>query len=263
MINTVWDLGHRDLPEFVEITGTRHYEERELFFRSVLPKSFRVVVETAWTAQRIACLYDVDRERIIKIDLGSVDKIIPSSPSPAKVPPYFFYPAQFWPHKRHIMLLNAFAEVIRVHPEVKLVLTGADKGNLEHVKRKVSELGLSNYVSFLGFVSDDQVEELYKHALAVVFPSSLGPSNLPPIEAMRHGVPSLVSNAHHDPQLESPLVTIVEGQDPSLWARAMIGVLEGDHKRQVNPTGDHERGQPMSVLHETLESFREIRSEWR
>ena len=53
MMNTVWDLGHRDLPEFLEITGDRHYEERETFFRHVLPKSFRVFVDTDTTAKKI------------------------------------------------------------------------------------------------------------------------------------------------------------------------------------------------------------------
>ena len=53
MMNTVWDLGHRDLPEFLEITGDRHYEERETFFSHVLPKSFRVFVDTESTAKKI------------------------------------------------------------------------------------------------------------------------------------------------------------------------------------------------------------------
>ena len=40
-------------PEFVEITGDRHFEEREIFFKHVLPKSFRVVVDTKKTSDQI------------------------------------------------------------------------------------------------------------------------------------------------------------------------------------------------------------------
>ena len=69
MMNTVWDLGHRDLPEFLEITGDRHYEERETFFSHVLPKSFRVFVDTESTAKKIVHYYGVDPTRIARTGL--------------------------------------------------------------------------------------------------------------------------------------------------------------------------------------------------
>ena len=39
IVSTVWDLGHRDLPEFPEMRADRKFEEREHYFSRILPKS--------------------------------------------------------------------------------------------------------------------------------------------------------------------------------------------------------------------------------
>ena len=39
--------------------------------------------------------------------------------------PFLLYPANWWPHKNHELLLEAFALVRRERPELRLVLTGA------------------------------------------------------------------------------------------------------------------------------------------
>jgi glycosyltransferase involved in cell wall biosynthesis len=266
MINTVWDLGHRDLPEFVEITGSRHFEERELFFRSVLPRSFRVVVETQHTARRISQFYGVDDHRICHLGLDvSTDSINTHSlPVRGDSPntPYFLYPAQFWPHKRHILLIDAFAEVAKKNPDVKLVLTGGDKGNLQHVEDRVLSLGLNDRVDFLGFVSDEKLGELYNNARALVFPSSLGPSNLPPIEATRRGIPSLISNVHFDPTLNDPLITVVPEQTRDAWSTAMEQLLNNSNPPAPRVNTEPITSKASDLLRNLFIEFAEVRTEW-
>jgi glycosyltransferase involved in cell wall biosynthesis len=176
MIHTVWDLGHRDVPEYPEITGDRHYEEREYFYSRMLPKSFRVVVDTPHTASRIADIYKVSLDRIIVGGLSPARKKVTSSTENnslvKSLDQFFLYPAQFWPHKRHVLLTEAFSQFLKSHPSVNLVFTGSDKGNMSHIKDLVNKLGIQKNVHFLGFVSDELLTELMENTVSPCFHAS-------------------------------------------------------------------------------------------
>jgi len=265
MINTVWDLGHRDLPEFIEITGDRHYEERELYFKGVLPKSFRVIVDTEHTAKRIEQVYGVLPERTRAIGLIFNIQSAPNSDA-QKLDSckfgsqYLIYPAQFWPHKRHILLVRAFSQATRSRNDVHLVLTGSDKGNETHIKAEVERLGVSDRVHFLGFVTAEELQNLIRDARALVFPSALGPSNLPPLEAALLGTPSLISPVHHDPALINDYITVIESESVGSWATAIEDLVAEPKPARIEMLTQHEN--IGVVIREILNEFRELRSEW-
>lgn len=76
-------------------------------------------------------------------------------------------------------------------------------GNLKDVKVKVTGLSSaqryrytiknSDKFDFLGFVSDEELEQLYHDAYCLVYPSLNEGFGYPPIEAMHYGVPVLAS----------------------------------------------------------------------
>ena len=259
MINTVWDLGHRDLPEFLEITGDRHFEERELFYRMALPKSFRVVVDTERTSERIQSVYGVIKDKVIVGGLASTKPSVPEFRS-SNTEHFFLYPAQFWPHKRHVLLLEAFKIVCNQNSDCKLILTGSDKGNLEHVVQKAKTLGISERIEFMGFVDSTKLATLMQNALCLVFPSQLGPSNLPPLEAAMLGTRSLISNVHSDPMLSHSLITIVPNQNAEDWAEAMIHIL-AEKNPNFEALPDTE-SQLLSQLFSSFSEFKSHREEW-
>ena len=258
-INTLWDLGHRDIPEFIEITGDRHFEERELFYQRALPKSFRVVVDTERTSERIQSIYGVLKDRVI---IGGLSAIPPSVPDTRShySSPFFLYPAQFWPHKRHVLLLEAFRIVCNQNPDCKLIFTGGDKGNLEHVESVAKSLRIYSRVEFKGFITASELAGLMKDAHCVVFPSQLGPSNLPPLEAALLGTKSLISNVHFDPLLEHHLIRKVASQNADEWAMEMLRTLEDidtEFEPLIQPNSNF-----VSQIYESLNEFHAHRNEW-
>jgi glycosyltransferase involved in cell wall biosynthesis len=259
MINTVWDLGHRDLPEFLEITGDRHFEERELFYRMALPKSFRVVVDTERTSERIQSVYGVLKDKVLVGGLATTKPSVPEFIS-SNTERFFLYPAQFWPHKRHVLLLEAFKIVCNQNSDCKLILTGSDKGNLEHVAQKAKTLGISERIEFMGFVDSTELATLMQNALCLVFPSQLGPSNLPPLEAAMLGTRSLISNVHSDPMLSHSLITIVPNQNAEDWAEAMLHIL-AEKNPNFEALPDTE-SQLLSQLFSSFSEFKSHREEW-
>jgi glycosyltransferase involved in cell wall biosynthesis len=109
-------------------------------------------------------------------------------------PGLFFYPAQFWPHKNHATLLHAMRILKTMTPTpLKLILTGSDKGNLAYIQSLIDSLELNEEVTIEGFVSHQRIVELYSQCGLFVFPSLIGPDNLPPLEAIAAGAPLLIS----------------------------------------------------------------------
>ena len=52
----------------------------------------------------------------------------------------------------------------------------------------------------MGFVSDENITYLYRHAVGLIMPSYFGPTNIPPLEAMALGCPVAVSNKYAMPE---------------------------------------------------------------
>lgn len=113
---------------------------------------------------------------------------------------YIFYPAQFWKHKNHINLVKAVGILKDSIKDIHLVLTGSEKNNCYEIKRYIADSGLEDNVTIMGFVDNENIVYLYKHAVAMIMPSYFGPTNIPPLEAMMLGCPVAVSNKYAMPE---------------------------------------------------------------
>ncbi len=101
-----------------------------------------------------------------------------------------FFPANTWPHKNHVRLLEALT-ALRETDGLRpcLVLTGSVKHGHRGVMDAVRRLGLRDQVRWLGYVDQRQLIALYRAATAVVFPSLHEGFGLPILEAMACGCP--------------------------------------------------------------------------
>lgn len=191
--STVWDLGHREMPWFPELSLSGWtFQQREQHYREVLPRASLIAVGNAVGAQAIQRFYRIPAERICEIALPVDAATLAAVPADAAavqelglVPGrYLLYPAQFWPHKNHITLIDMLALLNASGRPMKLVLSGSDKGNRDYVEQYVRQRGLQESVLFTGFIESTRLYQLYRHAFAMVFASLMGPDNLPPLEAM-------------------------------------------------------------------------------
>jgi glycosyltransferase involved in cell wall biosynthesis len=107
---------------------------------------------------------------------------------------FLFYPAQFWPHKNHLRLIEAFREVAAEVPDLNLVLTGKKRDEYDVVMSAVRKFGLSDRVCHLGYVGQDDLQAIYKLATALVMPSLFESVSIPVYEAFQAGIPVAASN---------------------------------------------------------------------
>jgi len=141
----------------------------------------KIVVITAPPLRQAFANYSVAHFEEVRARLGLPDRFV-------------FYPAQFWPHKNHLRLIEAFSLVVAREPDLKLVLTGNQRNEYEVVMRTVSEAGLERNIQHLGYIKQTDLQAVYHLALALVMPSLFESISIPVYEAFQAGTPVVASN---------------------------------------------------------------------
>jgi len=197
-IFTVWDLCHRDWPEFPEVNHWREFEKRELVLQNSLGKALAVITDSETGKKKLARRYALDEERIFSASfLPSIRPDIDYIDIRRKYDlknDFIFYPAQFWQHKNHIYILKALKILNDEGIKIDAVFTGVDQGNMANVKRFVERKKLTCVVKFLGFIPIEELYSFYNQSQALVMPTFFGPTNIPPLEAFKAGVPVIYSD---------------------------------------------------------------------
>lgn len=117
--------------------------------------------------------------------------------------PYILYTARLeHPGKNHLRLLEAFAQLKKKdHLPHHLVLAGSPWHGAEAIYAAAHDLGISRYVSFPGFVAENDLPDLYSGADLFVFPSLFEGFGIPLLEAMASGTPLCAANIASIPEV--------------------------------------------------------------
>jgi glycosyltransferase involved in cell wall biosynthesis len=197
-IYTLWDLGHKTTYVFPEFNENGIFEKRKQHHDNVPHKALMILCESH-TGKSDAIKYLNLNEKRIKIlpmfpSEVTKEELIPIQPKEINSQTKFIhYPAQYWAHKNHINLLRAFKEVLKEYDDLKLVLSGSDKGNYQYIIDYIAIENLDDHIIDLGFVSLENLKWLYQHSKGLIMPTLLGPTNMPPLEALALGCPAAVS----------------------------------------------------------------------
>lgn len=155
------------------------------------------------SAQQCSARIAVSKDfcRLLETEYGGLDwQYIPNSLSPAFIRPVdlankpknadftFCSVAHLNYNKGFDILLPAFAEALKIHPDLKLKIggTGLVASQLHNL---AAELGLENSVEFLGGLQNDQVLDLMFHSDAFVLASRNETFGVVFIEALSQGLP--------------------------------------------------------------------------
>ena len=233
------DLQHLHFPQFF---GAAELAKRDFVYRSGCQLARTVAVSSRWIKEDIIRHYQVDPDKIQIIPWAPPTEAYknPSSRDQDEVQkkhalpiPFVLYPAMTWPHKNHLRLLEALA-ILRDRHDLKLhlVCTGSLlQPYSSSIQQRVSELGLTSQVSFLGFVSDIELRALYRLSQFLVMPSLFESDSSPIYEAWLEGTPIACSNVTSLPVQVMDAAVLFDPYDPAAIADAMRRISTDNNLR--------------------------------
>lgn len=114
---------------------------------------------------------------------------------------YLLYVGNAYPHKNLEGLIQAFQKLIEEGLDLQLVLVGKEDYFFSRLKEEAGKLGLFDKVIFTGYISDEELPQLYQKATIYIFPSFQEGFGLPPLEAMAYGLPVVSANTSCLPEI--------------------------------------------------------------
>ncbi|MFN7992162.1 MAG: glycosyltransferase family 1 protein [Bryobacteraceae bacterium] len=141
--------------------------------------------------------------------------------------PFVFSVGDLQPRKNHIGLIAAFAEMVRAYPRLPhhLVLAGKDTWFSPRVREAARQSGVADRIRFAGFVSDDELLQLYNACDLFVFPSFYEGFGLPVLEAMACGRAVACSRTSALPEVADGAGILFDPYETSEMVRAMADLL--------------------------------------
>lgn len=189
----------RRVPIPVIVTCHHTYRQQYNYIKSQFWKRIFIPFEarTYRLANRIVCVsedtkrslvdgYGISEEKITVIynavDIGRFHPL-----ETDKLPNSLLYIGRIDTRKGIEFLIRSMPLVVRQIPDVRL-LVGGKGASLQKMKSLVTLLNLEKAVTFLGFVPDDRLNELYNRAQCVIVPSIFEGFGISVIEAIAAGV---------------------------------------------------------------------------
>ncbi len=236
----VLDLQHRLQPQFLEVSAAGEWHRREAHYRRGLSEARAIVTGTQAGRDEITRFYGVDPGKIVLLPHPTPHAALESAvKDDAQIladfglqPGYLLYPAQLWMHKNHANLLLSLVELRKAGLELQLVLTGADHGARRSIQKLIREHALESQVTFLNYVSREDLYVLYRNALALTYMSFFGPENLPPLEAFALGCPVIAARVSGAEEQLGKAAVLVNPTDPAEIAAAVRGLHSDPNQRQ-------------------------------
>jgi glycosyltransferase involved in cell wall biosynthesis len=227
---TVHDLIYARFPE-------AHAGIRDKGMKVLVPwaarRSDRVIADSQSTREDLKELLGVPDGRIdvVPLGLGTVQRAVPLSEREVRA--RFDLGARTVvlslsakrPHKNLLALLGALA---RLPPGSRpvLVLPGYPTAHESELRERARTLDLDADVSFLSWVSAEELEGLWGIAKAFVFPSLYEGFGLPVLEAMARGVPVACSNASSLPEVAGAAALLFDPRDEAEISSALARLLD-------------------------------------
>lgn len=129
-------------------------------------------------------------------------------------------------HKNQIALIRALPGLHERHPDATLVLAGAPTPHEEELRSEAARLGVDGAVRFLGYVSDKELEGLYRAATVFALPSLNEGFGIPLLEAMARDVPVACANVSALPEVVGDAALQFDPRAPDEIADVLARLLE-------------------------------------
>ena len=171
---------------------------------------------------------------------------------------HILYVGRLEPRNGCDLLIDAFAEVARVRPDVDLLIAG-DGPQREELRARAGER-----VTFLGAVYDER-PDLYASSRMMVIPARAVGFSILALEAFAASLPLVALPAPGVAQAGGHFraAILADGNTAASLARAILGALDADHSARVAEGREIARAHDWSVVaDQVLTVYKQVLARW-
>lgn len=228
LVFTVLDLTQVEFPGFHEHFNRPKALYTRAITRLALQRAARVFAISEETTRTIGQLFG--RQWLSKVTvtpLGAPE----IEPVTGSAKTHLLYVGTDRPHKNLPRLLRAYARARESSQSVPTLRVVGGLRHPESLRSIIRDRGLSDSVELCGHVSADRLNDLYRHALALIFPSLREGFGMPILEAMARGIPVVTSNISGTAEVAGSAALTVDPYDEEALASAIVRVTRDDDLR--------------------------------
>jgi len=261
-IVVVYDIMHKYYPGFPEYSWPERLC-RDILYKKAATHSIFTIVDSNQGREDLYNFYGIEKEKteviayypayyVYKyrnINESDIVKIIDKYGIPER---FIFYPAQFWRHKNHLRLLRAVKLLnVQYNMKIPVVFVGSLRNDSRQtfftMMKMIKKSGLNNQVFCLGYVKEEEVVAFYKRAGALVYPTLIGPTNIPILEAMFLGTPVVCSNLFSMPEQIKDAGLLFNPFDVKDMAEKIYRIFTDDNLRRELVQKGYDRVKNMTI----------------
>jgi glycosyltransferase involved in cell wall biosynthesis len=236
-IITVHDLKYLLFPQMLESRMKAAYYS--LIVKRGMRKAAHIIAVSESTKKDIMKLGIDSRKIKVIYEANTLEygRKVDSLPSRNGDKPYFLFVGEDRPHKNIDRLLSAH-HILRDHMGARcprLVIAGPVSQRLSKAHSEIAE---KSDVAFVGQVDDGKLLQLYRNALALVYPSLYEGFGLPILEAMAAGIPVITSNCSAMAEVAGSAAMLVDPRNIDQIKQAMRRMaLDSEERNRLRRLG--------------------------
>ncbi len=204
----------------------------KLQINHALNRSKLIFVPSQFWKDKLADDFCVESEKIM-VTPEATDDVYFKPRSKAKQnydmkPPYLIYTGSVYSHKNIKIVFEALQDL----PEIELGIACSRNVFTDRVQKTAIKMGLGNQFKFLGFVPDEDLQEIYQGAVALVQPSLMEGFGLTGLEAMSAGVPVIAADASCLPEVYGEGAVYFDPYDKDNLVERIKDLINDENLRQ-------------------------------
>ncbi len=228
------DATYLDNPEYV---SPRNQKDLEQLVPKTLRKATLVVTISEASKQRILAAYPWLQAPILVKLIPPITRLtqtpLASIPK-AAADPFILYVGTLEPRKNVEALVEAYSKLPDpLRKNYRLVLAGNKGWQVETTMERIAELQKQGErIEVTGYVSDEQLANLYHSATLFVLPSHSEGFGMPILEAMQNGLPAMVSDIPVFHEVAGVAAAYFDPQDTAAMTLLLAELLATPAKRE-------------------------------
>jgi|GEM_PF-1671979 glycosyltransferase involved in cell wall biosynthesis len=244
-VTTIYDLAFLVLPHLYSASYKLYHK---FSIARSLHKADLVVCISESTKRDVIRFFNTPEAKIVVIYPG-INEVFLEEPTPHSAPnqSQYFFSVTTHPSRKNIFnVLRAMADSTELRKYVYVIAGLISTKHLEDLKQMIADLHLSDNVKLQGYVSEEDMHRLYKHAVFSIYPSFYEGFGFPVLESMICKCPVLSSNNSSLPELNP--------NKEWMFAASDVAAIRSSMERMVRLSAA-EREQLISTNYHFAKSF--------